>query len=94
MENCNACKNGTENKSVPYIVYESEAARHERTVKRFIIAIVVAFVLIVLTNIAWLIAWNQYDYTSEETIYTQDGQGTNIIGNDNEVVNNGSEANN
>ncbi len=28
----------TSNTSVPYIVYESEAARHERTIKRILVA--------------------------------------------------------
>lgn len=32
-------------KDVPYIVYESEAARHERTVKRLITALLVTMLL-------------------------------------------------
>ena len=61
-------------KDVPYIVYESEAARHERTVKRLLIALLVTVVLMVGTNLAWLWVWNQYDFTSESyTIENQDG---------------------
>lgn len=41
-------------KDVPYIVYESEAARHERTVKRLITALLIAILLIVGSNLAWL----------------------------------------
>lgn len=52
-------------KDVPYIVYESEAARHERTVKRLITAPVIAILLIVGSNLAWLYVWNQYDFSSE-----------------------------
>lgn len=37
--------------SVPYIVYESEAARHERTVKRFIIALTFTSLLMIGTGI-------------------------------------------
>ena len=37
-------------KDVPYIVYESEAARHERTVKRLLIALILTVVLMVGTN--------------------------------------------
>ena len=52
-------------KDVPYIVYESEAARHERTVKRLITALLIAILLIVGSNLAWLYVWNQYDITTE-----------------------------
>ena len=59
-------------KDVPYIVYESEAARHERTVKRLITALLIAILLIVGSNLAWLWVWNQYDFSSES--YTIEGQ--------------------
>jgi hypothetical protein len=52
-------------KDVPYIVYESEAARHERTAKRLIVALIVAICLIVASNMAWLYVFNQYDFSSE-----------------------------
>ena len=79
--------------NVPYIVYESAMARSERHTRRLIVALVIAIVLIVASNMAWLWAWMQYDYTSEETTttetttydYSQDGEGTNIIGSNNEV---------
>lgn len=32
-------------KDVPYIVYESEAARHERTVRRLLIALLLTIIL-------------------------------------------------
>lgn len=74
---------------VPYIVYESEQARNERHIKRLWIAIVIAIIMIVVSNLAWLYAWCQYDYSSDETTttttYTQDGEGLNIIGSGNEV---------
>ena len=67
---------------VPYIVHESTMARNERTVKRLIVALIVAVSLLFASNAAWLYAWMQYDYASEETIteYQQDGEGLNIIG--------------
>ena len=41
------------------------------------------------TTEAWVQAWSEYDYTSSETttevVYTQDGQGVNIIGDGNGV---------
>lgn len=84
---CNSCKKNAEGKSVPYIVYEAEAARHERTVKRLIIAVVVSIILIVLTNIAWIWAWMQYDYSGEEIIVDAGNGTANYIGNDGDINN-------
>ena len=78
-------------KDVPYIVYESEAARHERTVKRLITALIIAILLIVGSNLAWLWVWNQYDFSSESyTIEGQDNANANYLesGMDG-VINNG-----
>lgn len=72
---------------VPYIVYESAQAKNERVVKRLVIALVVAIGLIFASNMAWLYYIGNYDFVSESTVYTQDGQGTNIIGDSNEVDN-------
>ena len=68
--------------NVPYIVFESVSARHERILKRLWIALLTAIILLFLSNSAWLYAWMQYDYTGEttETTYTQDGHGVNLIG--------------
>ena len=77
--------------SVPYIVYESEAARHERTVKRLITALVIAILMIVGSNMAWLYVFNQYDFSSESyTIEGQDNANANYLesGTDG-VINNG-----
>ena len=96
MANCEAC-NGKEAhapESVPYIVHESSMARMERQVKRGWIALIVAVCLLFVSNAAWLYAWCQYDYSSEETFYQQDGEGTNIIGDSNEVDNYGAESDN
>lgn len=76
---------------VPYIVYEAEAARHERTVKRLLIALLLTIVLMVGTNLAWLYVWNQYDFTSESyVIEGQDSANANYLesGYDG-VINNG-----
>ena len=84
---CNSCEKRKTVDPVPYIVHESAMARNERTIKRLVIALIIAVVLLFAGNAAWLYAWMQYDYVSEETIteYQQDGEGLNIIGNDNEA---------
>ena len=66
---------------IPYIVYEASEAKSERTIKRLIITLILTMVLMFGSNMLWLYAWNQYDYTSEvETVtYKQDGEGYNNI---------------
>lgn len=59
-------------RDVPYIVYESEAARHERTVKRLLMALLISILLMVGTNMAWLYVWNQYDFSSESYVLNSD----------------------
>ena len=78
-------------KDVPYIVYESEAARHERTVKRLLTVLLITILLMVGTNMAWLWVWNQYDFSSESyVIEGQDNANANYLesGMDG-VINNG-----
>lgn len=77
------------NTSVPYIVYESEAARHERTIKRLIVAILVTICLLVGTNLAWLYVFNQYDITSTTTeVVTEDGNANMLEAGMNGEINN------
>jgi hypothetical protein len=73
-----------EQMTVPYIVHESAMARSERHIKRLVIALIVAVVMIAVTNIAWLWVWNSYEYVGDttESTYSQDGEGVNIIGDD------------
>ena len=80
--------------NVPYIVHEASMARMERQIKRLWIAVIVAVCLLFASNAGWLYAWCQYDYSGEETIYQQDGEGTNIIEDSNEVGNYGAENDN
>lgn len=84
---CKDCKNKTAD--VPYIVHESAMARNERSVKRLVIALIVAIALIFASSAAWLYAWCQYDYTSEEStidVNAEDGV-ANYIGNDGDIYN-------
>ena len=78
-------------KDVPYIVYESEAARHERTVKRLLTALLITILLMVGTNLAWLWVWNQYDFSSESyTVESNDDGISNYLNSGmNGEINNG-----
>ena len=88
MANCETCKSKEAHapESVPYIVHESSMARMERQIKRLWIALIVCIAMIFACNAAWLVYESQY----ETFYYEQDGEGTNIIGDGNDV-NNGAE---
>lgn len=90
-----ACNNCKDNDQIPQHSKEELAfAFLERMVKRLWIALIICIALIFASNACWIYAWMQYDYSSEETIYQQDGEGTNIIGDSNEVDNYGAESDN
>ena len=86
---CNDCKAENTNVTVPYVVHEATVARQERQIKRMWIALIVAAAMLFASNMGWLIYQSQFDTFSYD--YTQDGNGNNIIGNDNEVDYNGAE---
>ena len=68
-----------DNKSVSYVVYEGTMARFERAIKRLIFVIVIAVIALFASNMAWLYAWNQYDY-SDVVVDSEDGGNANYIG--------------
>lgn len=58
--------------------------------KRWFISFIICLILLFVSNMAWLYAWNQYDYESYS--YSQDGEGVNNINSSVEGgVDNGSE---
>lgn len=75
--------------NIPYIAFEAEMARHERTIKRLFIALVIAVVLLCASNLAWLMFFNQFDFNTKTVMFdTDDGGDNSYIGNDG-VINNG-----
>ena len=86
-----ACNNCKENEQIPHHSKEELAfAFSERMVKRLWIALIICICFIFVSNAAWLYAWMQYDYSSEEIIVEQDAQdggNANYIGNDGDIVN-------
>lgn len=72
---------------IPYIVYEASEARAERSIRRLIIALVIAVVLLFASNAFWLHAWMQYDY-ADDSVEIDAGSGTaNYIGEDGDITN-------
>lgn len=80
-----------ENKpDVPYIVYEGDMARAERHIKRAWIALIVLAICFLVSNLAWIWFFNQYDFESYEVMAEGDGP-ANYIGQDGDIYN-GSES--
>lgn len=81
-----------QDKDVPFYAFESAVARGERSIKRLIIVVVIAIILLFASNAVWLYAWMQYDYvaTSEDysiDLSTKGGGDANFIGNDGDINN-------
>ena len=74
---------------IPYIAFEAEMARHERTIRRLLIALLIAIALLFASNAAWLWFFNQFDFETESVMFdTTDCGDNSYIGNDG-VINNG-----
>lgn len=73
--------------TIPYIVFESTMARAERQQKRLVIALIVAVVMIVASNLAWLYLWNSYEYVGESSVSVEGEGNANYIGNDGDITN-------
>lgn len=94
---CNNCGETKTPATVPYQVLKDFKDTSTATIKRLWILIIILVLMLVGTNIAWLYAWNSYDYVSEEIIVEQDAQdggNANYIGNDGDILNGVSEDNN
>ncbi len=92
MSNCESCKqnceiNPNDVAPVPYIVYDMAMARSSLIIRKLIVALMVAFLMFVGTNIAWLYAWSSYDYESERTVVEALDGVANYIGEDGVIAN-------
>lgn len=74
---------------VPYIVFEGEQARHERTAKRLVIALIISIVLLFTTNLAWLYFFNSFDIVTETVTQDTDTGGYNAFVGKNGAITNG-----
>ena len=74
-------------KIVSYTVYRDAIADNRWVIKRLVVTLIVAIVLLFASNMAWLYAWNQFDYSSTETTLESDGNSVaNYTGGDGGVV--------
>ena len=84
---CNGCGTGNQPISVPYVVHESSMARAERQAKRLIAIIILLIVLLVGSNIGWLVYESSFETveTVEEYAIEQNADS----GNNNSIINGG-----
>ena len=88
MPDCKTCK--TERKtmnSVPFIVHEAGMARMERTVSRLWVLLILLVVLLVGSNVAWIMYESQFEVIETEVTQEAEGNGNNnYIGNDGDII--------
>ena len=78
MADCKSCKGNRE--QIPYIVHEGAMSRMERVNKRLIAIIVLLIVLLVSSNIAWMVYESQFEMCNgEQDVDQENEQGNNIF---------------
>ena len=78
MADCKSCKGNRE--QIPYIVHEGAMSRMERVNKRLIAIIVLLIVLLVSSNIAWMVYESQFEMSNvEQDVDQENEQGNNIF---------------
>ena len=84
---CNSC-NTNDMAVMPIAQHEKDQNRLMSIIKRLIAVIVTLIVLLVGTNVGWLIYEAQYEAVEETTITQENEDGyNNYIGNDGDIVN-------
>ena len=89
---CNNCGTDKTPANVPYVVHESSMARAERQSKRLVAVIILLIILLVGSNIGWLVYESQFETaesTVEEDVVVDAGENgiANYIGNDGDITN-------
>ena len=78
MADCKSCKGNRE--QIPYIVHEGAISRMEQVNKRLIAIIVLLIVLLVSSNIAWMVYESQFEMCNvEQDVDQENEQGNNIF---------------
>lgn len=72
--------------NIPYIAYEAAMSRFDRINKRLWIAVILLIVLLVGSNIIWIV----YENSFEDVVVTQENADgyNNYIGNNGDITNN------
>lgn len=74
-----------DDRNIPYIAFEAAQSRLERIIKRLWITTIILIVLLVGSNVIWII----YENSFEEVVVTQENADgyNNYIGNDGDITN-------
>lgn len=65
--------------NIPYIAYEAAQSRLERIIKRLWITTIILIVLLVGSNIGWLIYESQFEYYEETVTQEAENESGDII---------------
>ena len=86
---CNSCGANNDMAVMPIAQHEKDQNRLMGIIKSLIAVIVILIVLLVGTNVGWLIYNSQFEVVEESTTITQENaEGyNNYIGNDGDIVN-------
>ena len=92
---CNSC-NTNDMAVMPIAQHEKDQSRLMGIIKWLIAVIVILVVLLVSSNVGWLIYNSQFEVAEESTTTTQDNESgyNNYIGNDGDIVNGEADNNN
>lgn len=82
---CNNCGTDKTPANVPYVVHESAMARAERQSKRLVAVIILLILLLVGSNIGWMVYESSFEEITESYVIEQEGDS----GNNNSVINGG-----
>ena len=95
---CNGCgSDGMTKITMSSADWERNEQRHERREKRLVWLVALLIVLLVGTNVCWLVYENQIETVEEtSTTITQDNENgfNNYIGNDGDIINGETDNNN
>ena len=83
-----------EDKHIPYFAHEADMARMERSNKRLWIAVIIAIILLCVSNAYWLYQWMSFDEVVAEVDVDGGNGNANYIGNDGDFegdINNGTD---
>ena len=86
---CNSCGTNNDMAVMPIAQHEKDQNRLMGIIKSLIAVIVILIVLLVGSNVGWLIYNSQFEVVEESTTITQENaEGyNNYIGNDGDIVN-------
>ena len=89
MPDCETCKERqTQAEPIPFIAHESAMARMERTIKRLWILLMLMLLLLVGSNVAWIIYESQWEvYETTEVTQENENGYNSCIGNDGDIYN-------